>query len=109
MSDPARIVVAWASAPSRVRLAARQGRRLPPLPAAAVPGEPSGLALLASLAARQRELQATVDAEVDVLAVSGTPWPLIAAALGVTREAARQRYRRRHPAPGGRGAGRLAS
>lgn len=94
---------------SRIRLAARQGRPLPPPPAAAVPGEPSGLARLTALAARQRELAEAVDAQVDVLAAAGTPWPAIAAALGVTRQAARQRYRRRHPAPGGRSAGRLAS
>lgn len=94
---------------SRVRLAARQGRPLPPPQAPAIPGGPSGLARLAELAARQRELQAAVDAQVDVLAAAGTPWPQIAAALGVTRQAARQRHRRRHPAPGGRGAGRLAS
>jgi hypothetical protein len=94
---------------SRVRLAARQGRPLSPPPATVVSREPSGLARLAELAARQRELAEAVDAQVDVLAVAGTPWPQIAAALGVTRQAARQRHRRRHPAPGGRGAGRLAS
>jgi hypothetical protein len=43
-----------------------------------VPGEPCGLAWPAALAARQRELQAAVDAQVDVLAV-GTAWPTIAA------------------------------
>lgn len=91
---------------SRIRLAARQGRPLPP-PSAPVPGEPSGLALLAALAARHRELAEAVDAQVDVLAAAGTPWPAIAAALGVTRQAARQRHRRRHP--GDRSAGRLAS
>jgi hypothetical protein len=94
---------------SRIRLAARQGHPLPPPPAAAVPGEPSGLARLAELAARHRELQAAVDAQVDVLAAAGTPWPQIAAALGVTRQAARQRYRRRHPADADPGAGMLAS
>lgn len=90
---------------SRIRLAARQGRPLPPPPPAPVPGESSGLPRLAALAARQREVQAAIDAQVDVLA-AGTPWPAIAAALGVTRQAARQRHRRRHPAPG---AGMLAS
>ncbi len=94
---------------SRIRLAARQGRPVPPPPAATVPGEPSGLDLLAALSARQRELAEAVDAQVGVLAAAGTPWPAIAAALGVTRQAARQRHRRRHPAPGDRGAGRLAS
>jgi hypothetical protein len=96
---------------SRIRLAARQGRPLPPSQpqAMAVPGEPSGLARLAELAARQREVQAAIDAQVDLLAAAGTPWPQIAAALGVTRQAARQRHCRRHPAPGGRGAGMLAS
>lgn len=94
---------------SRIRLAARQGRPLPPPPATVDPGEPSGLARLAELAARQHEVQAAVDAQVDVLAAAGTPWPAIAAALGVTRQAARQRHQRRHPAPGDRSAGRLAS
>ncbi|HLI37268.1 MAG TPA: hypothetical protein VKV80_07995 [Streptosporangiaceae bacterium] len=86
---------------SRIRLAARQGRPLPP--AAAVPGEPSGPARLAALAARQRELAEAIDAQAGLLAAAGTPWPAIAAALGV----ARQRHRRRHP--GDRSAGRLAS
>lgn len=94
---------------SRIRLAARQGRPVPPPPAAAVPGEPSGLARLAELAARQREVQAAIDAQVDLLAAAGTPWPQIAAALGVTRQAARQRHRRRHPARGDTRAGMLAS
>lgn len=94
---------------SRIRLAARQGRPLPPPQAAAVPGEPSGLDLLVALSARQRELAEAIDAQVDVLATAGTPWPAIAAALGVTRQAARQRHRRRHPTPGDGGAGRLAS
>jgi len=89
---------------SRVRLAARQGRPLSPPPATVVPGEPSDLARLAELAARQREMAEAIDAQVDMLAAAGTSWPAIAAALGVTR----QRYRR-HPAPGDRGAGRLAS
>jgi hypothetical protein len=95
---------------SRVRLAARQDRPLSPPQATVVPGESSGLAHLAELAARQRELAEAIDAQVDVLAVAGTPWPAIATAtaLGVTRQAARQR-RRRHPALGDGSADRLAS
>jgi len=102
-----RIRVAWASAPVPAS-GWRPGRAVPSLrpPAAAVPVEPSGLARLAELAARQRELAEAIDAQVDVLAAAGTPWPAIAAALGVTRQAA---HYRRHPAPGGRGAGRFAS
>lgn len=93
----------------RIRLVARQRPPLPPPPATTVPGESSDLARLAGLAARHRQLADAIDAEVDVLAAAGTSWPLIAAALGMTRQAARQRYHRRHPAPGDPGAGILAS
>ncbi len=93
---------------TRVRLAARQGRPLPP-PPAPVPRQPSGLARLAALAAHHRELAAAIGSQVDALAAAGTPWPQIAAALGVTRQAARQRYHRRHPAPAHPDTGLLAS
>jgi hypothetical protein len=75
----------------------------------AVPGESSGLSRLAALAAHQREVQAAIDAQVGQLAAAGTPWPQIAAALGVTRQAARQRHRRHHPTHGDTSAGMLAS
>lgn len=37
-----------------------------------------------------------IDAEVDRLECRGYSWPAIARALGVTRQAARQRHQRRH-------------
>jgi hypothetical protein len=51
------------------------------------------------LVERQREAEAAVDSEVDRLVRVGVSWPLIADALGVTRQAARQRWLRRHPTP----------
>jgi hypothetical protein len=68
---------------SRIRLAARQSRPLPPPPPAPVPGEPSGPARLAALAAHHRELAEAIDAQVDLLAAAGTPWPQIG--LGQSR------------------------
>ena len=40
--------------------------------------------------------QDAVDAEIDRLVGAGVSWPVIAAALGVSRQAARQRWLRRH-------------
>jgi hypothetical protein len=42
------------------------------------------------------EAEATLDALVDRAVDLGIGWPQIAAQLGVTRQAARQRYQRRH-------------
>ena len=43
-------------------------------------------------------LTARIEAHIDALAADGVPWPVIADALGVTRQAARQAYARRHTA-----------
>lgn len=50
---------------------------------------------LAQLVQARRLLDDEMDAEVDRLATSGVSWPVIAIALGVTRQAARQRHVRR--------------
>jgi hypothetical protein len=50
---------------------------------------------LAALVDRQREAEAATDREVDRLVRLGVSWPLIAAALQVSRQAARQRWLRR--------------
>jgi hypothetical protein len=42
------------------------------------------------------EAETTLDALVDRAVDLGIGWPEIAARLGVTRQAARQRYQRRH-------------
>lgn len=47
---------------------------------------------LRSLADEVRRASAAVDAEVARLRAAGLGWPQIGAALGVTRQAARQRY-----------------
>ena len=44
-----------------------------------------------------REAEAAVEREVDRLVRVGVAWPLIAGALGVSRQAARQRWLRRQP------------
>jgi hypothetical protein len=50
---------------------------------------------LAELAAQLHEVEGAVDDEVDRLVALGVGWPVIATALGVTRQAARQRRLRR--------------
>lgn len=50
---------------------------------------------LDALVSDQRDAEAAVDREVDRLAQLGVSWPLIAEALGVSRQAARQRWLRR--------------
>lgn len=57
-----------------------------------------GLTVLAELVAARAELTARIEAHIDALAADGVPWPVIADALGVTRQAARQAYARRHTA-----------
>ena len=47
------------------------------------------------LVGEQRDAEAAVDREVDRLAQLGVSWPLIAETLGVSRQAARQRWLRR--------------
>jgi hypothetical protein len=54
------------------------------------------LARLESLVAEQHALRTRLEAEVDRLVLTGVPWPRIAGVLGVTRQAARQAYVRRH-------------
>lgn len=44
-----------------------------------------------------READAAVEREVDRLVRVGVGWPMIADALGVSRQAARQRWLRRQP------------
>lgn len=56
-------------------------------------GQPT--ARLAALADQRRQLDAVIDHEIDRLARQLVGWPDIAAALGITRQAARQRHQRR--------------
>ena len=49
------------------------------------------------LVERRREAEAAVEQEVDRLVRFGVGWPLIADALEVSRQAARQRWLRRQP------------
>src|SRR3954462_4612389 len=51
------------------------------------------------LVERRREAEAAVEQEVDRLVRVGRGWPLIADALAVSRQAARQRWLRRQPQP----------
>ena len=50
---------------------------------------------LAALAAQLHEVERAVDDEVARLVALGVSWPVIATALGVSRQAARQRWLRR--------------
>jgi hypothetical protein len=60
------------------------------------PAEFEATARLRQLVERRMRIETEIDAEVDHLEGRGFSWPTIARALGVTRQAARQRYQRRH-------------
>ena len=62
------------------------------------PGPQQGLTDLKQLVRERAEITALIEAQVDLLAAEGYSWPDIAAALGVTRQAARQAHARRHAA-----------
>lgn len=62
--------------------------------AAARPAGPTDR--LRELAERRNELERQIEAETDRLAASGIGWPAIAAALGLSRQGARQASVRRH-------------
>ena len=57
---------------------------------------PRNLDRLAHLVEDERRLRKAIDVEVDRLTAAGMGWPVIAAVLGVSRQAARQRQQRRH-------------
>lgn len=76
-----------------------QYRVLPrPRPDLELHRDPAGeaTARLRHLVEQMAGLQHEVDTEVDLLYSWGFDWPTIANALGVTRQAARQRHHRRH-------------
>ena len=58
-----------------------------------------GLARLAELTTAAQRLNAQITEQVDALAAAATPWPAIAQALGVSRQAAHQAHIRRHRTP----------
>jgi hypothetical protein len=60
-------------------------------------GDPVATGPLAGLVAKRAELDRAITKLVDSQVALGVGWPEIAAALGVTRQAARQAYLRRHP------------
>jgi hypothetical protein len=63
----------------------------PPVPLRTVPT----IDTLRRLVARRDQLERTITCEIDRLAEAGVGWPRIAAALGVSRQAARQAALRR--------------
>ncbi|HVX68655.1 MAG TPA: hypothetical protein VHA79_03060 [Mycobacteriales bacterium] len=76
-----------------------QYRVLPrPRPDLELHRDPTGeaTARLKDLVDQLARLQLEIDTEIDLLYGWGFDWPTIARALGVTRQAARQRYLRRH-------------
>lgn len=58
--------------------------------------EDEATARLRRLVGQRAVIDREIDAEVDRLEGWGFSWPTIARALGVTRQAARQRHQRRH-------------
>ena len=58
----------------------------------------SDLEELSWLAGERRRLTGREQQLIVSLVAAGTPWPLIAASLGVSRQAARQRFLRTHGA-----------
>jgi hypothetical protein len=84
----------------------------PPSTQTAKPPSPPELDRLRHLVDQARRLREDLDGELDRLAAAGVGWPAIAAVLGVSRQAVRQRHARRHGRGDGRrdrGAARLAS
>jgi hypothetical protein len=75
---------------------------LGPSPDLTVPAAMSVFVELQWLVAEQRALRDRERWLVAAMVADGVAWPVIAAALGVSRQAARQRFRRTHdrPAPG---------
>jgi hypothetical protein len=62
-----------------------------------VAARPSGPTdLLRGLVERRNELERQIEEETDRLAATGIGWPVIAAALGLSRQGARQASVRRH-------------
>jgi DNA-directed RNA polymerase specialized sigma24 family protein len=75
-----------------------QDRLAPPRPDLDLHRDPTGeaTARLRQLVEQLGELQREIDTEIDLLYSWGFDWSTIATALGVTRQAARQRFLRRH-------------
>ena len=75
----------------------RRERLNQPQPAAPQPRTTNHLvtASLQQLAELRRTTEIAIDEEIDRLLSIGVRWPVIAAALGVSRQAARQRWLRR--------------
>jgi hypothetical protein len=57
----------------------------------------AGLEELARLVRRQAAIEQRIDGVIENLVAAGIGWARIGAVLGVSRQAARQRYLRRHP------------
>jgi hypothetical protein len=76
----------------------QQGPAHPPGPTRRVPGlsAPQVLERIEDARAAQQEAEAELAVLVDHAVSLGIGWPEIATRLGVTRQAARQHYQRRH-------------
>lgn len=74
----------------------------PVVPSAASPQEPTvdPGRRLRSLCKQQRELLHEIEQEIHVLLEHGHSWSIVGAALGISRQGARQRYRRLIDRPG---------
>lgn len=64
--------------------------------------QPAPTDRLSGLVERRNELERQIEEETDRLAATGIGWPAIAAALGLSRQGARQASVRRHKRAGQR-------
>ena len=94
LSDPSAVPVLDPAVVANVVPAPR--RATDPAPISPAPVAEVGLDQLAQLVVEEQRLKEELAALVDRLAASGVGWPVIAAVLGVSRQAARQAHRRRH-------------
>ena len=87
---------------ARLRRQRQSSRPYESVPARALDGAEGPTERLRALVSRRCELERAIEREVDRLAAAGVGWPVIAAALGVSRQGARQASMRRRERAGQR-------
>jgi len=96
-AESPRIVTARSRQTTLLEPAAASAVSAPPLPLLPRSGRSTAADQLRRPVERQRELHAEIEDEIRRLLEQGQNWPVVADAVGITRQGARQRYR--HLAP----------